>query len=211
METPFWFLVTLKKCMFSLLIKVGSYRGNFKWAKKQLTYICKVKGCCHLISNKIYDQRDCWLLTHLHFTKNIKRLIFPVILLAWGGHRVVLRAPGDHITLRNEHNIEKLGASYFLESMEIFRQKFKRVVFVYVSDDLEWGREKLERRIKSKDFFIAGSLQDPNLKGKNADNYISKWSVWKVRVYAWSQLSNNSERPERKDEDEVLFRQTCAK
>ena len=79
---------------------------------------------------------------------------------------------GDHIALRDEHNIDELAPSYFLESMEMFRQKFKRVVFVYVSDDLEWGREKLERRIKSKDFFIAGSLQDPNLKGNNADNYI---------------------------------------
>ena len=71
--------------------------------------------------------------------------------------------------MREEHDIHELGASYFLESMELFRKKFKRVVFVFVSDDLEWGRQKLERRIKSKDFFIAGSLQEPTLKGRNAD------------------------------------------
>ena len=41
-------------------------------------------------------------------------------------------------------------------------------MFVFVSDDLEWGRQKLERRIKSKDFFIAGSLQEPILKGRNS-------------------------------------------
>lgn len=73
---------------------------------------------------------------------------------------------GDHLSFRDEGNIGELGASYFLESMEMYRKKFKRVVFVFVSDDLEWGIEKLERRIKTKDFFIAGSLQDPTLKGK---------------------------------------------
>ena len=75
---------------------------------------------------------------------------------------------GDHVSFRDEGNIDELGASYFLESMEMFREKFKRVVFVYVSDDLEWGIQKLEKRIKTKDFFIGGSLQDPTLKGENA-------------------------------------------
>lgn len=79
---------------------------------------------------------------------------------------------GDHVSFRDEGNIDELGASYFLESMEIFREKFKRVVFVYVSDDLEWGKEKLERRIKTKDFFIAGSLQDPTLKGKGCKTHL---------------------------------------
>ena len=73
---------------------------------------------------------------------------------------------GDHVSFREEHNINELGASYFLESMEMFREKFKNVVFVYVSDDLEWGKEKLIKRIKTQDLFIAGSLQDQNLKGE---------------------------------------------
>ena len=73
---------------------------------------------------------------------------------------------GDHVSFRKEHNIDELGTSYFLESMEMFREKFKNVVFVYVSDDLEWGKEKLQKRIKTQDFFIAGSLQEQNLKGE---------------------------------------------
>ena len=73
---------------------------------------------------------------------------------------------GDHVSYRDEANIRELGASYFLESMEMYREKFKRVVFVYVSDDLDWGIEKLKKRIKTKDLFIAGSLQDPALKGE---------------------------------------------
>ena len=74
---------------------------------------------------------------------------------------------GDHLSFQEEGKIGHLSAGYFLEAMEIFRERFRRVVFVYVSDDLEWGRKKLERRIKSKDFYIAGSLQDPNLKGED--------------------------------------------
>ena len=76
---------------------------------------------------------------------------------------------GDHVSFRDEGNIDELGASYFLEAMEMYREKFKRVVFVFVSDDLEWGIEKLEKRIKTKDFFIGGSLQDPTLKGESKE------------------------------------------
>ena len=47
--------------------------------------------------------------------------------------------------------------------MELFREKYKRVVFVYVSDDMAWGRDKLKRRLKTSDFYLAGSLQDPSV------------------------------------------------
>ena len=45
----------------------------------------------------------------------------------------------------------------------MFRERYKRVVFVYVSDDMSWGTEKLKKRIKTKDFYLAGSLQDKSL------------------------------------------------
>ena len=70
--------------------------------------------------------------------------------------------------------------------MEIFREKYKRVVFVYVSDDIAWAKEKLgkkpeivawcittfyfttsEKRIKTKDFYIAGALIDPKMAGND--------------------------------------------
>ena len=47
--------------------------------------------------------------------------------------------------------------------MELFREKYRRVVFIYVSDDMDWGREKIKKRLKSKDFYLAGSLLDPQL------------------------------------------------
>ena len=42
--------------------------------------------------------------------------------------------------------MKTLDAGYFLEAMELYREKFKRVVFVYVTDDIEWGRQKLGRK-----------------------------------------------------------------
>ena len=34
------------------------------------------------------------------------------------------------------------------------REKFKDVVFVYVSDDLKWGKEKLERKARNRNLEI---------------------------------------------------------
>ena len=36
-----------------------------------------------------------------------------------------------------------LEAEYFLEAMDMFRAKYKRVVFLYVSDDIQWAERKL--------------------------------------------------------------------
>ena len=66
---------------------------------------------------------------------------------------------GDHIALQRESNLLQLGPGYFLNSMVSFREKYKRVVFVYVSDDMKWAEEKLLPRLKTKDFFLAGLLQ----------------------------------------------------
>ena len=38
--------------------------------------------------------------------------------------------------------------------MELFREKYKRVVFVYVSDDMDWGRKHLGG---PKDLHFAGA------------------------------------------------------
>ena len=49
------------------------------------------------------------------------------------------------------------------QAMESFREKYRRVVFVYVSDDMDWGKQKIKTRLKTKDFYLAGSLIDPQL------------------------------------------------
>ena len=66
---------------------------------------------------------------------------------------------GDHIALQRESKLLQLGPGYFLDNMASFRAKYKRVAFVYVSDDMDWAKEKLLPRLKTKDFFLAGLLQ----------------------------------------------------
>ena len=53
---------------------------------------------------------------------------------------------GDHLLFQQEGDIATIDVGYFLESMEIFREKYKRVVFVYVSDDIAWAKEKLGKK-----------------------------------------------------------------
>ena len=68
---------------------------------------------------------------------------------------------GDHISLQREGGLYMLGPGYFLDTMAWFREKYRRVAFVYVSDDMKWAEEKLVPRLKTKDLFLAGMLQDP--------------------------------------------------
>ena len=65
----------------------------------------------------------------------------------------------DHLEFQTEGGFVPLETGYFLEAMDMYRAKFPGVVFLFVSDDMAWGREKLVRRVKTKDFFISGSLQ----------------------------------------------------
>ena len=66
---------------------------------------------------------------------------------------------GDHIALQRESKLVQLGPGYFLDTMASFRKKYKRVAFVYVSDDMKWAEERILPRLKTKDFFLAGLLQ----------------------------------------------------
>merc|ERR1711936_863551 len=49
---------------------------------------------------------------------------------------------GDHLHYQKENNIQVISEDYFLDAMDMYREKFKEVVFVYVSDDLKWGKQK---------------------------------------------------------------------
>lgn len=44
---------------------------------------------------------------------------------------------------------------YFYKAMDYFRDEYSNPVFIYVSDDMEWGREKLED--KRKDLYFEGN------------------------------------------------------
>ena len=53
-----------------------------------------------------------------------------------------------------------LQSSYFLDAIELFREKFPskkyNLAFIYVSDDLEWGRINIGAKKGGKNVFFIG-------------------------------------------------------
>ena len=50
---------------------------------------------------------------------------------------------GDHIQDQVKKGVGELFPGYFLGGMDFYREKYKNVAFLYVSDDMEWGRFRL--------------------------------------------------------------------
>ena len=53
---------------------------------------------------------------------------------------------GDHIVDQVKEGVGELMPGYFLGGMDFYREKYKNVIFLYVSDDMEWGRLRLMPR-----------------------------------------------------------------
>ena len=53
------------------------------------------------------------------------------------------------------------------------REKFKQVVFVYVSDDLKWGKEKLERKARNRklDIHFVGDNASTDQRDRDRNRY----------------------------------------
>lgn len=86
----------------------------------------------------------------------------------------------DHLSYELEKGKEPLKASYFFRAMDMFRCAFRMlkslltaqirtinslrdflgdVVFVYISDDVAWGKENLAKRNRLGDLYFASSGQ----------------------------------------------------
>ena len=72
----------------------------------------------------------------------------------------------DHLEFQvKKLNLVPLKPSYFLEAIELFKQKFSKkkfnLAFIYVSDDLEWGKQNLGTKKGGKDiFFVSEEAED---------------------------------------------------
>ena len=68
----------------------------------------------------------------------------------------------DHTRYEKKHDMKPLDAQYYIDAMHLYRQTFKkqhtqkRLIFVFVSDDIQWGREKLLHRVKERDLYFGG-------------------------------------------------------
>ena len=60
----------------------------------------------------------------------------------------------------DKYGLKPFKKSYFRDAMDYFREEFKNVAFLWVSDDMEWGEANFGN---AKDIFFAGS-------GDNSDD-----------------------------------------
>ena len=64
----------------------------------------------------------------------------------------------DYLEFRRKHlKLKKLYKEYFEDAMDYFMEEYgPNVAFIYVSDDMKWGRRKLSRLPHSKNLFFLG-------------------------------------------------------
>ena len=58
----------------------------------------------------------------------------------------------DHIEFEKDHSQIPVDLDYYFEAMDMFRKRMnnkkEKVVFVYVSDDMAWGKKKIGTKDK---------------------------------------------------------------
>ena len=66
----------------------------------------------------------------------------------------------DYINYSEEkYGLKPLKKSYFKDAMEYFKEEFDNVVFLWISDDMEWGRKYFKNR---KDIYFVGNSDNKN-------------------------------------------------
>lgn len=82
---------------------------------------------------------------------------------------------GDHIKFEQDTGLTPLKSYYFIDAMDLFRNKFKkhrkkrRIIFVLVGDDLKWAKDRIGTKNKDKDLYFAseGDINSDESIGKD--------------------------------------------
>ena len=96
----------------------------------------------------------------------------------------------DYLEFRRKRlKLDNLYEDYFEDAMEYFREEYwdTTVVFVYVSDDMKWGRRNLK---DSKNLFFLGNLQQKNdLLDNSHKLHFSQFSTYRYFIcYQFSSM-----------------------
>ena len=52
----------------------------------------------------------------------------------------------DHLQfMKDQHEMEPLGADYYNDAMEYFREEYDNCIFVVASDDMKWSKKKIDK------------------------------------------------------------------
>ena len=73
--------------------------------------------------------------------------------MTWVGVHIRRRDYGQH--LRYHYGTGYVHPKYFSRTMKYFRDKYQNVVFVVVSDDMEWAIKNIDNH--NKDVFFLGN------------------------------------------------------
>ena len=68
----------------------------------------------------------------------------------------------DHRQYERDHGMKNLDLEYYLRAMQLYRMNFKiehqqkMLIFVLLSDDIQWGKNKLLPQAKDGDLYVGG-------------------------------------------------------
>ena len=68
----------------------------------------------------------------------------------------------DHLQYERDNDMPNLDSQYYLSAMQLYRIKFKKehkrkmLIFVLLSDDIQWGKSKLSPKVKEGDLYFGG-------------------------------------------------------
>ena len=67
----------------------------------------------------------------------------------------------------------------------IFRAKFQDVVFIYISDDLDWGKDNVIKTAKLRNIaiYLAADNTKEKERNRNRNRFVCSLSVAKVALY----------------------------
>ncbi|XP_040565973.1 uncharacterized protein [Lepeophtheirus salmonis] len=137
-------IVNNKLKLMDLLEKVEpELRRTFVFRKDLQYYVRKV------IRNAIDTYKEIYLQTRKKKLKNINKLNITLV-----GIHVRKRDADRDIVER--YNLPKLSPSYYLEAIHMCRKKFKHVIFIIVSDEMNWVYDNLMPRKGSAFLYPAG-------------------------------------------------------
>jgi galactoside 2-L-fucosyltransferase 1/2 len=80
---------------------------------------------------------------------------------------------------RNVLGQKRLRKNYFLDAVEYFNDEYDNAVFVYVSDDMKYGRKKL-KNVSNVFFSGCGDPDDPGEDLKRRANAVNNFTSVKL-------------------------------
>ena len=78
----------------------------------------------------------------------------------------------DHLAYEKERNLPPLKANYYVQAMNMYREKYSKIIFIYISDDIDWGIAQLAPRNGRRDLYFASKKLPPTASQAEIDKSV---------------------------------------